>query len=177
MAGFLDDYGAGDERRARNIKIVVVSVAGLAILTGLLYYFFHNYRQEQQVKRFFQLLATHDYQGAYGMWTTSDAERKAYPMSSFLEDWGPPADVGGFTVLDADSCDNSVIVDVDAGRAGDRKVWVDRDTLGLSFPPNDRGCVRALVDQSGNLFYQDKHNRIHEWFRDLKYRLHGRTYK
>ena len=30
MAGYLDQYGAGDERRARKIKIAVVSVVVVA---------------------------------------------------------------------------------------------------------------------------------------------------
>jgi hypothetical protein len=85
--------------------------------------------------------------------------------------------VTGFAILDGESCDNSVIVDVDAGPAGDKKLWVDRDTLGLSFPPNDMGCVQALVDQNGNLSYQGKHNRIYNFFRNVKYRLRGRTYR
>jgi len=52
MAGFFDEYGAGDERRARNIKLIAVSVLVAAVLTGLLYFFLRNYRQEQQAKRF-----------------------------------------------------------------------------------------------------------------------------
>ena len=38
MAGFLDDYGAGDERRARIIKTAVISVVVLAVVSGLLYF-------------------------------------------------------------------------------------------------------------------------------------------
>jgi hypothetical protein len=163
MAGFLDNYGAGDERRARNIKIVVVSVVVAAILTGLLYFFFRNYRQEHQVKRFYELLAAHDYQKAYDMWVTSEAERQGYPMSAFMQDWGPQAmDLHGFDILDAESCGNSVIVDADLGSLGDRKIWVNRKTLELGFPPWDQ-CPHQ--------------NRIYTFYRDVKYHLHGRSYK
>jgi hypothetical protein len=163
MAGFLDQYGAGDERRARNIKLIVVSVVVLAILSGLLYFFFRNYRQEQQAKRFFQLLAAHDYPTAYGFWVSSDSERAGYPMTSFMQDWGPPAvDVHSFDILDAESCGNSVIVDADLGQAGDKKVWVNRRSLELGFPPYDQ-CPEG--------------NRIYNLFRNVKYHLHGRTYK
>jgi hypothetical protein len=178
MPGYLDQYGEGDERRARKIKIIVVSIAGLVVATGILYYSFHNLRHERQVKRFFQLLANRDYQSAYQAWgCTASRPCSGYPMDAFLHDWGPPVVVKGFTILDGESCANSVIVDVDAGAAGDRKVWVDRDTLELSLPPNERGCVQAVVDESGNLYYRSLHNRIYEWFRNLKYRLHGRTYQ
>ena len=164
MAGFLEgDYGAGDERRAKIIKITAVSLIVAAILAGLLYFFFHNYRQEQQVKRFYELLQAHDYQTAYGMWVSSDSERQAYPMTAFLQDWGPQAmDVNKFDIMDAESCGNSVIVDAFVGKAGDRKVWVNRRTLELGFGP-----------------YQvcPQQNRIYDFYRNVKYQLHGRTYQ
>jgi len=178
MPGYLDQYGAGDERRARNIKIVILSVLALVAASGILYYFLHNYSQERQAKRFFQLLEAHDYKSAYALWGCTDARPcSGYPMDAFLRDWGPPVAVNGFTVLDGESCGNSVIVDVDAGAAGDRKLWVNRDTLEFSLPPNDKGCVQAYVDQNGNLFYQPQHTRIYNWFRNLKYKLHGRKYQ
>jgi hypothetical protein len=164
MAGFLDEsYGAGDERRARIIKLVVVSVAIAAVLTGLLYFFFRNYRQEQQAKRFFQLLESHNYQSAYDMWISSDSDRSGYPMSAFMQDWGPGAmDVHSFTVMDAESCGNSVIVDTDLGPAGDKKLWINRHSLVLSFGPYEQ-CPQQ--------------NRIYTFYRNVKYQLHGRTYK
>jgi len=178
MTGLLEgDYGAGEKRRARVIKVIVVSVLALTVIAGTVYFFFHNYREEQQVKQFMILLEARDYQGAYNLWTGSDSARARYRMSDFMQDWGSPVDVSGYVILDAESCDNSVIVDVDAGHAGDRKVWVDRASLSMSFPPNEFGCVQALVDGRGNLAYRRKHNLIYEWFRNLKYRLRGRTYQ
>jgi hypothetical protein len=177
MAGFLDDYGAGDERRARIVKITVLSVLAVAVVTGLAYYFFHNFSQEQQVKRFFNLLEAHNYEAAYHLWAPTEDAQNQYPMKSFLQDWGPPLNVKGFTILDGESCDKSVIVDVDTGPAGDKKIWVDRSTLAMSFPPSEAGCVQVMVDGAGNLSYRDKHNQIYEWFRHMKYRLHGRKYQ
>jgi len=177
MAGFLDEYGAGDERRARIVKITVVSVLAVVVAAGLGYYFFHNYPEEHQVKQFFNLLAAHDYDAAYRLWAPGGDAQKQYPMTSFLQDWGPPVDVRGYTILDGESCEKSVIVDVDAGKAGDKKIWVDRATLDMSFPPNSEGCVQAMVDGAGNLSYRDRHNQVYEWFRNVRYRLRGRTYK
>jgi hypothetical protein len=163
MAGFLDNYGAGDERRARNIKIAVVSVIGLVVLSGFLYFFFRNHRQEQQARRFYQLLAARDYQAAYSMWVSSDSERQGYPMATFMQDWGPPAvDVRSYDILDAESCGNNVIVDADLGPLGNRKVWVNRKSLELGFPPYEQ-CPQQ--------------NRIYDLYRNVKYKLHGRTYK
>jgi hypothetical protein len=163
MAGFLDEYGAGDERRARIIKIVVVSVIAAAMLYGLLYFFFRNYRQEQQAKRFFELLEAHNYTAAYDMWVSSDSERSGYPMAAFLQDWGPKAmDIHSFTIMDAESCGNSVIVDADLGPAGDKKLWINRQSLELGFGPYEQ-CPQQ--------------NRIYSFYRNVKYQLRGRTYK
>jgi hypothetical protein len=163
MAGFLDEYGAGDERRERIVKLILVSVVVVAVLSGLLYFFFRNYRQEQAAKRFFQLLEAHNYQTAYDMWVSSDSERAGYPMNEFLKDWGPQAmDLHNFTIMDAESCGNSVIVDADLGPAGDKKVWINRQTLELGFGPYQQ-CPQQ--------------NRIYSFYRNVKYQLHGRTYK
>jgi hypothetical protein len=81
-------------------------------------------------------------------------------MAEFLKDWGPSsAPVNDFEVLDAESCGSGVIVDVEAGKAGDKKLWVERETRVLGFPPFDR-CPQE--------------NRIHIFWRNLKFRLHGR---
>ena len=163
MAGILDSYGAGDERRARKIKMLLVSVVGLVVLSGFLYFFFRNYPQQQQAKRFYQLLAAHDYQSAYALWVTTDSARRDYPMDAFMRDWGPPAvEIRKFDILDAESCGNVVIVDADLGAAGQKKLWVKRSTLELSFPPYEQ-CMQQ--------------NRIYDLYRNVKYRLHGRTYK
>ena len=68
MAGYLDQYGAGEERREKIIKSLVVSLIVLVVLGGIAFFVFHNYRQEHQVKRFFELLQAHDYQAAYALW-------------------------------------------------------------------------------------------------------------
>jgi hypothetical protein len=163
MAGYLDAYGAGDERRARIIKLITLSVAGLAILFGLLYFFFRNFSQEQQAKRFFELLQAHNYQAAFDLWNPTEENKHDYPMKAFLEDWGPQAmTVRDFSILDAESCGNNVIVDADLGAAGDRRLWIKRATNELSFGPEP---------------YCPQQNRIYNFYRNVKYQLHGRTYK
>jgi len=163
MAGYLDQYGAGDEKRARKIKLTIVSVVVLAVVSGLLYFFFRNYAEERQAKKFFTYLEQHNYTAAYALWgCTEQHPCDGYPMKSFMQDWGPPVDVQGFEVLDGESCGNNVIVDVDAGKAGDKKLWVGRSTLDLGFPPYDQ-CPQG--------------NRIYNLYRDIKYKLHGRAYR
>src|ERR1039458_9988696 len=56
MAGYLDHYGAGEERREKRIKRLVLTAVAVVIAAGVLFFIFKNYRQERQVNRFFDLL-------------------------------------------------------------------------------------------------------------------------
>ncbi len=138
MAGYLDQYGAGEERRLRIIKTVVISAVVLVVLSGVLYFIFHNYRQEQQVKRFFALLAKHDYQAAYQLWVRTDSDRKGYPMDAFLRDWGPQGphpDASEYRIARSRSCGTGVILTVDFPKSQQEKLWVERDNLTIGFSP------------------------------------------
>lgn len=138
MAGYLDQYGAGEERREKIIKTAVISLATLAVLGGILFFIFHNYAQERTVKRFFELLQAHDYQGAYEMWVRTPDDRKSYPMQSFLRDWGPQgehSDVTNFRIAKSRSCGSGVILTVDFGKNQEEKLWVQRNDLTIGFSP------------------------------------------
>ena|ERR1044071_1645661 len=138
MAGYLDQYGAGEERREKTIKYVVVSLVALAILGGVLYFFFHNYPQERQAKRFFSLLEAHDYNGAYNLWVRTDADRRGYPFDAFMRDWGPQGghpDVSSFHISRSRSCGSGVILTIDFGNSQQEKLWVQREDLTIGFSP------------------------------------------
>jgi len=137
MAGYLDQYGAGDERRIRIFKTIAIAVAAIILVGGPLYFIFHNYRQEQQVKKFFALLAAHDYKSAYALWGCTDSKPcSAYPMSSFLEDWGPEkADPINVRIARSRSCGSGVILTVDFDKNREEKLWVQRDDLTIGFSP------------------------------------------
>jgi hypothetical protein len=138
MAGYLDQYGAGDERRIKIIKTVVISLVAVVVLGGVGFFIFHNYRQERQAKRFFELLEAHDYQGAYELWVSNESDRRGYPFTSFLQDWGPESghrDVTGFRIAKSRSCGNGVILTVDFAKSQQEKLWVQRDNLVIGFSP------------------------------------------
>jgi hypothetical protein len=136
MAGFLDHYGAGEERREKIVKMALIALAA-AIVIGLpLLYIFHNVRQEHRVEEFFSLLTAHDYKGAYGLWGCTDAKPCAgYPLSTFMEDWGPAkGDPTKYRIARSKSCGSGVILSVDF--ANDQPIlWVERNSLIMSFSP------------------------------------------
>ena len=46
MAGYLDNYGAGEEQREKLIKRVVIVLVAVIVVGGLAFFFLKNYRQE-----------------------------------------------------------------------------------------------------------------------------------
>ena len=138
MAGYLDQYGAGDERRIRVIKTLVISLVVIVVVGGTALFIFHNYRQERQAKRFFGLLEQRDYKSAYEMWVHTESDRKGYPYESFLEDWGPNSkhsDVSGYHFTKSRSCGSGVILVVGFNRGAPENLWVQRDDLTIGFSP------------------------------------------
>ena len=152
MAGYLDHYGAGEERRENIVKRAWIALAVLIVVGGPLLYIFHNIRQESQLKQMFALLAAHDYKGAYALWGCTDAKPcPGYSMKSFMQDWGPDkGDPTKYRItgphrlltdlipqLASKSCGSGVILDVTFGN--DRDVlWIERNNLVIGFSPFPR---------------------------------------
>src|SRR4051812_29279578 len=90
MAGYLDQYGAGEERRNRIIIRSVLGVLILAVVSTLGWYLLLNHHQESIVKDFVAALKRSDTQGAYRIWgCTSSRPCLDYTYEKFLIDWGP----------------------------------------------------------------------------------------
>jgi len=137
MAGYLDQYGKGDERREKIIKAVIYSLIALVVIGGPLLFIFHNFRQEQQVKKFFELLAAKDYKAAYALWGCTDTKPcTGYSMQSFMEDWGPnKTDPSNFRIAKSRSCGSGVILTVNFDKDRHEALWVQRDDLVIGFSP------------------------------------------
>jgi len=147
MAGYLDQYGAGEERREKIVKTAVISLVSLVALCGALFFVFHNYREEHQVKQFFDRLATHEYKAAYALFGCTDEKPcRDYPLDKFMEDWGPGSgrkDTSNFRISKSRSCGSGVILTVDFGRNQEEKLWVERKDMFIGFSPFP-GCPSGM---------------------------------
>ncbi len=138
MAGYLDQYGAGDERREKYLWRTIITVVVVAALAGFLYYVLHHHREQAVAKTFFNQLHQQDYASAYRTWGCSDPKNcSGYAYDKFLEDWGPKSSAAGQTlrIADSEGCNQGVIITVD-GR--EERLWVDSKTSALSFSPFPR---------------------------------------
>src|SRR5436189_118292 len=119
MPGYFDQYGAGDERRIKIVRTVAISLVSLLVVGGTLFFLFHNYREERQIKQFFASLGAHDYKAAYALFGCTDAKPcPQYPPEKFMEDWGPGSgrsDLSNFRISKSRSCGSGVIMTVDFG--------------------------------------------------------------
>ena len=150
MAGYLEQYGAGEERRARTVKIVkIVAIALVAsiLIGGVLFFNFHNYREERQVKQFLSRLDARDYKAAYALFGCTDATPcRYYPFDKFMEDWGPNSGHSGFggaRITRSRSCGSGVLLTVEYGQSRQEKLWVERRDMSIGFPPV-QGCPAGL---------------------------------
>jgi hypothetical protein len=170
MGSYLGTYGAGEEKRESIIRRIAIWTGIALLVAAVLLFIFKfvipNRGEQKQVDSFFRLLAAHDYKQAYAMWGCTDQTPcRDYPFDAFMQDWGPQSvPVTTFQVLDGESCGSGVIVDVDSGKAGDKKLWVERKDRVISFPPP--GMERC-----------PQGNHIYDWIRNLRYRMHGKTFQ
>ena len=150
MAGYLEQYGAGEEQRERRgkiVKIVAIALLAVVLISGALYFNFHNYREERQVKQFLSRLDSRDYKAAYALFGCTDATPcRYYPFDKFMEDWGPNSGHAGFgeaRITRSRSCGSGVLLTVDYGTNRQEKLWVERRDMSIGFPPV-QGCPAGL---------------------------------
>jgi len=156
MPGYLDQYGAGDERRERRNKLIIFCGAAILLLLFLWFVLFgwdktevlriesvarlaqilRNHRQESRVKSFLDLLQRQDYKDAYALWNCTEAHPcRDYSMNEFMKDWGPGTHTGPYAVVRSRSCGSGVIVTVDSGQNREEALWVQRSDLTIGFSP------------------------------------------
>ena len=139
MPGYLDQYGAGEERRNRILLWSIVSVLAVAVLSSLSLYLLENHHQESVAKNFANDLRSGNFQAAYRDWgCTSDKPCTTYSFENFMRDWGANAagpDPSVIGLSDSESCNNGVILTLEVNRTRQEKLWVDKDNDRIGFAP------------------------------------------
>lgn len=139
MSAYLDGYGVDDARRERIVKRFILIAVILAVVGGLLYWKFRNFREERQTKTFLELLQKQDFRGAYTLWgCTEDQPCPEYSFEKFLEDWAPGGaygDVSSARITRTRSCQAGIIQTLEFGQDDDVLLWVARSDKVIGFAP------------------------------------------
>jgi hypothetical protein len=148
MPGYLDQYGAGEERRNKIIFRTIGAVLTVAVFGTLSWYLLRNHHQEGVVKNLLTAIRKGDYQGAYRAWGCNAPNAcSGYSYDSFLTDWGPEAKASSqpgvdfrpdpkvLGLIDSESCNNGVLLTVEVNQARTEKLWVDRKSDAITFAP------------------------------------------
>ena len=137
MASYLQQYGAGDERRGKLVRNLTLSVLAIVVVALAAYFMFHNYSEKQKVKRFLEAINAHNFKAAYKQWgCTAQHPCPNYDYSRFMEDWGPKKSVSGdWKIESTDSCDQFLTVNVQAPGSELDSLAVLRRDNSLSFAP------------------------------------------
>ncbi len=139
MAGYLDQYGAGEERRNRIILRSILAVLTIAFVWTLTWYLLLNHHEEGVVKTFVAALKNKDTQSAYRIWGCTSAKPcSGYEYQKFMRDWGPGPDGPDLAVLgltDSEECNNAVLLTLEVNANRTEKLWVDRGNDTITFAP------------------------------------------
>jgi hypothetical protein len=156
MSGFLDPgYGVNEARRARRIKLIVLSSVSVLIVATVLFFTFRTWQQERAVKEFFSLLKQQNYQEAYKLWGAN----KYYPPEKFIEDWGPTGEyknAASAEITNEDVCGGGVVFTVEIPKTAPIGLRVERSTNIIGFAPYGEvrcpGAHLHLVEYLKSLF-------------------------
>ena len=139
MTGFLDSYGAGNERREKITKwLILGGLAALAIAVTV-YFVFRNWGEDRQARLFLDLLKRQNYQSAYQLWGCTPATPcRDYRFERFMEDWGPKSphgNVAAARIAKTRSCADGVIYTLEYGKDDSLLLWVGRQDKVLGYAP------------------------------------------
>ncbi|MGI8961669.1 MAG: hypothetical protein ACR2IV_18290 [Bryobacteraceae bacterium] len=135
MGSYLQQYGAGDERRIRIIKTIVIACVTVAVLAVAAYLFFRNYLEKQVVKHFLAEINGREYESAYRDWgCTATHPCRDYDYSRFMQDWGAKVS-SPWKIASVDGCKAFVTVNVQANGAELESLAVQRGSHAMSFAP------------------------------------------
>ncbi len=138
MAGFLEEYGVADARRAKVIRWLVISALAVVFGSIALYFVLRTWPARRQVNAFLDDLRRRDYQSAYRDWGCGGGCTD-YPYAKFLEDWGPQsafADAGAVAIKRSRYCKSGgVIVTINSPKGDEVPLMYLRGDGSLGFSP------------------------------------------
>ena len=137
MGTYLQQYGAGEERRNRIIKWIIISCIVAAIVALIAYVIFHNYPEKQVANHFLADVNNRNYSAAYRDWgCTTEHPCPSYNYTRFLQDWGPNKNIiPPWRIQSVDSCKSFLTVNVQAQGSELQSLAIERSNNGLSFAP------------------------------------------
>jgi hypothetical protein len=155
MAGYLDQYGAGDERREKMNRWLFI--AGGVVLGALAIWWFlfgwdkseivrephvarlvqklRHHGQENEVRQFLDLIRNHQYEAAYRAWGPNND----YPFNKFMEDWGQ-RNLSSYDIVRSRSCGSGVVITVEFQKGAEENLWVQKADRTIGFSPFAAGC-------------------------------------
>jgi hypothetical protein len=148
MAGYLENYGAGEAKREGLLKWGILSAIGVLVLSVVLFYSFRHFRERQVLDTFLDDLRKKDYKAAYATWGCTESNPCRYfAYDKFLEDFGPQGrykDASSPKMTQKWSCVGGIIRVIEFGAGNDVDLLIDYDKRLVSYaPPRNmwRGCT------------------------------------
>jgi len=158
MAGYLDQYGAGDERREKMNRWLFIA-GGAVLLLLLLWWFLFGWDKseivrephiarvvqklrhrgpEAEIRQFLDLLKNGQYEAAYRVW----GPNSDYPLNRFMEDWGPKSgrNYSSYDIVRSRTCGSGVVITVDFQKGPEENLWVQKSDRTIGFSPFAGGC-------------------------------------
>jgi hypothetical protein len=143
---YLDQYGDGEEQRAKITRIIIRSVVAVlltALVSSFLWYIFRNHHQEAVVRSFIAAVKSGDFKTAYQVWGCAQEKPcSGYEFDKFLSDWSPkstvssgPPDLNVLRLTDSESCNNGVLLTLTVNPNRVEKLWIDKRSDSMSYAP------------------------------------------
>ena len=148
MAGYLENYGAGEAKREGLVKWGVITAVCVLVLSVVLFYSFRHYRERQALGTFLESLEKKDYKAAYATFGCTDSNPCRYfGYEKFLEDFGPKGvyqNPAGVKMTQKWSCVGGIIRVLEFAPGSEVDLIVDYDKRLVAYaPPRNmwRGCT------------------------------------
>ncbi len=154
MGAYLQNYGAGEDRRNSIIKRIVLISLAIIVVACTLFFILHNYPEKQLVKHFLTEVNDKQYKNAYKTWNcAASGTCRDYDYQRFVQDWGPSKNISSpWKIASVDGCTAFVTINVQAGGAELQSLSVNRGSNGIGYAPSPE-CMEKKI-RLGRFFHR-----------------------